>query len=198
MKLLFILVAASAVSALAFVPPTKPLLSQRHTQLKAAPSTAPGVAPPIGFFDPAGLSRGLDTEDEEFKFLQAAEIKHGRVAMLAVLGYVVPYFFKLPGILDTTTGLAFADVPAGHAAVTKLPSFGLVQILLLNGILEGATWDIMYKEPGYAGPGRIPMIQKNPEKLKTLATQEINNGRLAMVAILGLIAQELIGNPVLK
>lgn len=40
-----------------------------------------------GFWDPAGISR--DLTQAEFKKLQESEIKHSRIAMLAVLGVLV-------------------------------------------------------------------------------------------------------------
>jgi hypothetical protein len=62
-----------------------------------------------GFFDPLGLSTNLDPE--QFKRYRAGEIKNGRVAMLAVLGYVVPEFYRFPG--ELYPGLKFADIPNG-------------------------------------------------------------------------------------
>jgi hypothetical protein len=41
----------------------------------------PGQLAPMGFFDPLGLSTNID--DQEFKRWREAELKHGRVAMLA-------------------------------------------------------------------------------------------------------------------
>ena len=38
-----------------------------------------GITQPVGFFDPAGLSKGKD--DETIAYYRAAELKHGRVAM---------------------------------------------------------------------------------------------------------------------
>ena len=53
--------------------------------------SVPGQLPPTGFFDPLGLSRGI--EEPRFRKYQEAELKHGRVAMLAALGFLVAESF---------------------------------------------------------------------------------------------------------
>ena len=47
--------------------------------LKMAAEDFIGITQPVGFFDPAGLSKGKD--DETIAYYRAAELKHGRVAM---------------------------------------------------------------------------------------------------------------------
>ena len=47
-----------------------------------------GVQAPVGFWDPAGLP---PTEAwRTFKRRRATEIKHGRISMLATMGYITP------------------------------------------------------------------------------------------------------------
>eukprot|EP00439_Symbiodinium_sp_Y106_P044007 s4902_g5.t1 len=47
-----------------------------------------GVQPPAGFWDPLGFTKGGDAAS--FRRRRYVELKHGRVAMLACLGYIVP------------------------------------------------------------------------------------------------------------
>jgi Chlorophyll A-B binding protein len=56
-----------------------------------------------GFFDPFGLSKGKD--EETLRWYRAAELKHGRVSMLATLGIVIQgYNTKIiPGFPVTDT-----------------------------------------------------------------------------------------------
>ena len=54
-----------------------------------------GALPPTGFWDPLGLV--ADGDKAKFDLYREAELKHGRVAMLAVLGYIVQEFYRLPG-----------------------------------------------------------------------------------------------------
>ncbi|CAE7232947.1 FCPA [Symbiodinium necroappetens] len=51
------------------------------------PAKQVGAMAPLGFFDPAGFSKVGDKDG--FQSLRAAEIKHGRVAMMAALGAVL-------------------------------------------------------------------------------------------------------------
>ncbi|KAJ1379864.1 chlorophyll a/b-binding protein domain-containing protein, partial [Ochromonadaceae sp. CCMP2298] len=47
---------------------------------------------PLGFFDPLGLSR--DVSEKRLKLWREAEIKHGRLAMLAAMGILVQERFN--------------------------------------------------------------------------------------------------------
>merc|ERR1719382_502762 len=97
---------------------------------------------PLGFFDPAGFSKGGDKEG--FANLRAAELKHGRVAMMAAVGGVAQHYIKFPG---------FEDVPAGLKAVTTPPgSYGMIALFLAAGALELGVWtEESSKEPGNFG-----------------------------------------------
>merc|ERR1719414_1835093 len=93
-----------------------------------------GVQPPFGFWDPLGLAG--DGDMEAFKRRRSVELKHGRVSMLACLGYIVPEFAKFPGYCSPSSGLAFADIPNGLAALSKVPGFGWCQIIAFIGAME--------------------------------------------------------------
>ena len=51
----------------------------------------PGITAPFGFFDPMGFS--ADASEGKLRFYREAELKHGRVAMLASLGFLVGEHF---------------------------------------------------------------------------------------------------------
>ena len=51
----------------------------------------PGALPPMGNFDPAGFTEGKSVA--ELKMLREAEVTHGRVSMLASLGFLVQESF---------------------------------------------------------------------------------------------------------
>merc|ERR1719320_2153854 len=59
------------------------------------PTTQVGVQAPARYWDPLGLSIG--TDEAAFKRRRAVEIKHGRICMLACIGYIVPEYFEWPG-----------------------------------------------------------------------------------------------------
>merc|ERR1711939_665779 len=72
-----------------------PAASKATSSLKAVynPSSfddvqsLPGILEPTGFFDPAGFSVGVSSS--EIKRYREAELTHGRVAMLATLGFLI-------------------------------------------------------------------------------------------------------------
>lgn len=129
---------------------------------------------PAAIFDPLGLAT-----TETFEKYRVSEIKHGRVAMLGVIGYLVPEIFKFPG--DIAPGVSFASVPNGIAAISAVPALGWMQIFFLIGAVD------YY---GFFKFGDGGASEKTPEELKELTTKEINNGRLAMIAILELLRHD--------
>merc|ERR1712190_86514 len=87
-----------------------------------------GVQAPVGFWDPVGFT--LDRSVENFQRRRQTELKHGRVSMLACMGYMTPEITgKFPGYLSPSKGIEFADIPNGLGALSKVPSFGWLQIV---------------------------------------------------------------------
>lgn len=170
-----------------------------------------GVLPPVGFFDPLGKfikliygswltnntisSVGLSKSatPERFTRWRTVELKHGRVAMAAVTGYVVQEFVRWPGYIAPP--LKFADVPNGVAAIGAIPFLGWAQIILFVGWLETILKQEEGAEPGTFGTGyfteygRIGALEgdKKAEKL----TKELQNGRLAMLGIMELLTHDV-------
>lgn len=102
-------VIASLVASAAAFAPAK--VGKTTTALKAFESEL-GAQPPLGFFDPLGLV--TDADQARFDRLRFVELKHGRISMLAVVGYLITEAgIRLPGDIDYS-GLAFADIPAGE------------------------------------------------------------------------------------
>ena len=87
-------------------------------------------------FDPLGLTYTLET----LHFVKSAELKHGRVAMLASVGFLVQQ--KLH-ILTSE-----ADPLRAVEAVGLGPN---LQILSFIGVIELMTWDRAYNEDYPAG-----------------------------------------------
>ena len=79
-----------------------------------------GVQAPVGFWDPAGFAS--DGSADNFARRRQTELKHGRIAMLATMGYITPEVSgKFPGFLSPSAGLKYADIPNGLAAISKVP-----------------------------------------------------------------------------
>merc|ERR1719281_1912568 len=152
-----------------------------------------GVQPPVGYWDPLGLASSGDTA--VYARRRETELKHGRVSMLACIGFIVPEYFKFPGFLSPKSGLSFEDVPNGLAAITKVPSLGWVQIVATLGIYElFINKPVASGEPGNYGKGNLGLgflgPVADPEARKKKLSAELANGRLAMVAIIGMLFQD--------
>merc|ERR1711879_473121 len=148
-----------------------------------------GVQPPFGFWDPLGFAS--DGDVEVFKRRRSVEIKHGRICMLATMGYITPEITgKLPGYLSPSTGLKFEDIPNGLGAISKVPAAGWLQIVAYFGFCEfsGGFEDYKTGTPGDYG-WKVLTSDDEAEKTKKLSA-EIANGRLAMVAIIGMFFQD--------
>merc|ERR1712159_271205 len=148
-----------------------------------------GVQEPAGFWDPLGFT--ADGDVASFKRRRSVELKHGRICMMATMGYITPEITgKLPGYLSPSAGLKFADIPNGLAAISKVPTLGWAQIAAYFGFCEfsGGFEDYKSGTPGDYG-WKVPTSSDPAEKTKKLAA-EIANGRLAMVAIIGMFFQD--------
>ncbi|CAK0881532.1 unnamed protein product [Prorocentrum cordatum] len=148
-----------------------------------------GVQDPVGFWDPAGFT--ADGSTENFARRRQTELKHGRVSMLATMGYITPEITgKLPGYLSPSAGLKFADVPNGLGAISKVPAAGWAQIVAYGAFCE-LSQDQSAGTAAAAGDFGFKVLTSSDaaEKQKKLAA-EIANGRLAMMAIIGMFFQD--------
>ena len=186
-----IIASVLAGSAAAFAPAALPKAS---TALNAFESEL-GVQDPLGFFDPLNLLE--DADQDRFDRLRYVEIKHGRISMLAFLGNIITRAgVHLPGNIDTA-GTTFDSIPNGWAAVDAIPESGLIQIVAFVGFLELFVMkDITGGE--FVGDFRNDALDFGWDSLDEEAQQfkrgvELNNGRAAMMGILGLMVHEQLG-----
>merc|ERR1719210_3279808 len=153
-----------------------------------------GDQAPLGLWDPLGFSK--DGNVEKFKRRREVELKHGRVSMFATIGYIVPEYFKFPGYLSPSTGLKFADVPNGLKALSVVPTAGIAQFFAFIGFIE-LVYNKPYGEPGNYGKGLFGLgslgfsaTVADPQVRDKKLSAEISNGRLAMMAIIGMFFQD--------
>ena len=137
-----------------------------------------GGIPPLGFWDPLGLS--TDLSPEVFAQYRTAELKHGRIAQLAVVGYIVPEIFRWPG--EIAHGISFADIPHGVAAIDAIPAFGWVQMIFFIGMVD------YYGFLGDFDSGK--KLASGSDSLEVAQTKELQHGRLAMLAIAELLRHD--------
>jgi hypothetical protein len=185
--------------------------------------------PVVGFWDPLNIVTD-QTSPETIGWFRHAEIKHGRVAMAAFVGYLVQsngIFFPwsitgpisfIPGC-ENIAPLTFADIGAAGGPADQwdaLPTAAKVQIICVVGFLEmwgetslaleqdGEKHYVRGGKPGYYPKltgGRFPhpvpldlwdpfgfTKKLTPERKEKALLAEVNNGRLAMIGIFGLIS----------
>lgn len=153
----------------------------------------PGEA---GVWDPLKLL----TSEEKFERLRYVEVKHGRVAMLAVLGHVLAATgWRFPG--ELYNGVKFADIPgSGFAALSKLAPADLATIFFSVGFLELRVMKEQVKGE-FPGDLRNGLFKEGwdglPDSVKKQKINiELNNGRAAMMGIMGLMVHEMLdGKP---
>jgi len=185
------ILAVITASAAAFAPSK---VAQTSTALNAFEDEL-GAQEPLGFWDPLNMVYGVD--QERFDRLRYVELKHGRIAQLAVLGHITTTAgIHLPGAIDNA-GLKFADIGNGWAGSLQVPQAGALQILAFIGFLE------LFVMKDVKGTGEFPGDFRNgfdfgwdkyseEEKLQKRAI-ELNNGRAAQMGILGLAVHEQLG-----
>jgi len=158
-----------------------------------------GVTAPMGFFDPVGFSS--DCSEGKLLFYREVELKHGRVGMLASLGFLVgeqwhPLF---GGNIDVPSYVAFQQTPletfwgAVVVAIAIPEAYSVFQFAPPDDGGKGFEWWTMKPDrvPGDFGFDPLGLKPDDPAEFKALQTKELNNGRLAMLAAAGMIAQEL-------
>lgn len=145
------------------------------------------------------------------KYVQAAEIKHGRSAMIATVGFAMHKlgltFDKISPheYLSVTQGIKFADLAAMTPAdaIKACPPEGLAQMFMAIAAVEiyeltHKDGEIKYGEtvaPGLQPGGLTGDLGWNPLDIKVTERRrlvEIQNGRAAMVAIFAWVCHDAI------
>ncbi len=174
-------------SAAAFAPAP----AAKTTSSLAVSEIELGVTEPLGVYDPLGW---LESEPEAFERRRAVERKHGRIAMAAVVGTIVHNnHIVFDGYLSPSANLKFSDVPTGIDGIRAIPTAGLAQILAFFALVELA-WMPASKYDGDYGVGYFGTDVKDPEEKARKLNVELNNGRAAMMGIMGnMVAEVLTG-----
>jgi len=162
-----------------------------------------GVTAPMGYFDP--LSFSTQTSTGKLLFYREVELKHGRVAMLASLGFLVGENFHplFGGNIDSPAIYAFQETPlqtfwGAVVAALAIPEVFSVFTFAEAGstgkeLVKNEQWAIKEDHlPGDLGFDPLGLKPQDEDEFIALQTKELNNGRLAMIAIAGMVAQELV------
>merc|ERR1712224_496975 len=172
---------------------TKKKLAKVLDEVKAKESLLAGITR-LGYFDPLGFS--TDISGGKLLFYREVELKHGRVAMLASLGILVGENFHplFGGDIDVPAIFAFQQTPLQTfwpAVVAAIAIPEIFSVFTFQDPAKGEQWAIRTDHvPGDLGFDPLGLKPKDPKKFKEMQTKELNNGRLAMIAAAGMIAQE--------
>jgi hypothetical protein len=140
-------------------------------------------------FDPLGFSNWLN-----LNWAREAEIKHGRVAMLAATGMIVQDVYTIPGFDKVFNGASMMKL---HNLAVEQGA--MQQLLLWIGLLEiisgvPAIIQTLSGSERTAGDfGFDPLgCAKNPDAFARRQLVELKNGRLAMIAVGGMVHHYLL------
>jgi hypothetical protein len=219
----FLLSALFAGSAAAFTPSSfnGQAVSQRvASKASMSMETSEDLAvlakkcnPILGFFDPLGLAGQSfwdTTPEETIGFLRESEVKHGRIAMFAFVGYIVHangIHFPWAMEMDGTPFPSVTNAPEAWDSISEAAKY---QIFAFIGFLE--VWREIMSDKHYMKGGKIGEFpafdsryipggalnlydpfgfhkNRSEEDKANGLVKEINNGRLAMIGILGFLSE---------
>lgn len=163
----------------------------------------PGAIAPFGYFDPLGFCN--DRNLDGVKRFREAEVMHSRVAMMAVIGYLI-------GENTPTIAYGFNAPTIANDQIPEVSGVVLFPFFLVINICEALRANKGWVEPGMGNlftlrekyyPGDLgfdPLGLKptNAADFADMQAKELSNGRLAMFAVAGFCVQEVVtGKPVL-
>jgi Chlorophyll A-B binding protein len=112
--------------------------------------------------------------------------------MLGVLGFVVPEFVRVPG--EQFSFEAIPRVIDAHDACpdSMIQIFGWISFLEAVSFPALANMNEFDRKPGEFGFDPLKLYPTDPAKQKEMELKELKNGRLAMVALGGMVAGALV------
>lgn len=156
-----------------------------------APANLEGYVGDVGF-DPLRISEYVPMD-----YLREAELKHGRMCMLATVGWAA-----------VDSGLRVYPIPPGLEGVTSsagahdaaVNQGGLTQIFIWIAIAEMASWlgvsqmlQGSGREPGDFGFDPLGYLKgKSDDEVARMKLRELKNGRLAMLGFSGMCTQAVL------
>ena len=126
-------------------------------------------------------------------WLREAELKHGRLSMMAIVGVMVQSAgVHWPGVAENSDWASAPTTCGGWLATSVLVIIGLIEgqtsvglYDLYNGVIPAD------REPGDIGFG-TQFLSKDKVAADRMRLKELKNGRLAMLAIMGVAFNHVI------
>ena len=162
-----------------------------RSALKMSFESEIGAQAPLGFWDPLGLLK--DADQERFDRLRYVEMKHGRIAQLAILGHLVTTAgYRIPESI--TPGYDLSKTPTGLAALSALPAEAIFGTLLTVAVIEGGFLARQADIEEAQANAAAEKFNWDDEILAKKTAIELNNGRAAQMGILALMVHEKLNN----
>merc|ERR1719326_1061502 len=179
-----------AVASMGFAP-TGMRVAQPHYSVRMGVDTMEGVGPETAGKVRDPLNLATMGSDETLRFFRHAELKHGRVAMAAMVGFLFHInHVHFPGYLSPTFGVSFESLSkmGPFDAWNAVPLLGKLQVFWTIGGLEhaseclnpaghytkgGTPGDIKFLKNFYWGIGADKL---SPAQLAEKRESELKNG----------------------
>lgn len=190
MKMKTVILTYLVVGAGAFAPVPK---ATTGVALNNDLSNELGALPPLGFFDPLGLC--ADGDKEYFDHLREVEIRHGRVSMLAIVGWLTTAAgVRLPGMEDAPFGfkaLLMEGLPNDVQGTVPLTA---MTVFLITCFMQDSTGQNAFPSDYRNGVIDFGWDSQTEQWKNRKRSIELNNGRAAQCGILGIMVHEQLGN----
>jgi Chlorophyll A-B binding protein len=168
-------------------PAKKAYVASQSLPFLEQPPNLVGYVGDVGF-DPFRFSDFIPVD-----FLREAELKHGRIAMMAVVGFAA-----------VDLGMRVYPIPPGYEGLTALTAHdalitqgAMIQLNIWFSVCEIVGAVAVYqmlngsgREPGDFGLDPPQMLKgRSVEYVNNMKLKELTNGRLAMLAFSGMVTQ---------
>jgi len=155
------------------------------------PENLEGYVGDVGF-DPLRFS-----DFAPMDFLREAELKHGRICMLAWTGFCAvdlgAKIYPFPEAYEGLTSITAHDALVQNGAMSQIFLWITVAETISTVALIQMLYEDSGREPGDFGLDPLGFLNgKSEEEVNRMKLRELKNGRLAMLAFSGVVTQSVL------